>query len=433
LLKVGVEEAPMKSLLHRVASSLSTILLVGCGSTSEPTAIGVVQQPIYGGTADVTHDAVVEIISYLPSDLNTMFNCTGTVINVQNGIGYVLTAAHCCNNPVPPALIVAAPDFVPYVADVGFAHPKAPAYAVVPSSIASDPQYDNSTGSHDFCLLQFWGAPATMPTIKLAAGVPAGTVPMEFVGYGTTKTDNQNTKRFSITMPASASSANAIEYDMTGGRGPCAGDSGGPALVPAGAPQSQQSLVAVTSNGDAACTQGGMSSLVSSALHGFIANYFATTPPAPPEPGSACDKCSDRELSVGGVCEQARSACDNDADCQSYTACAAACATGDRKCESTCRSAHSKGAAVYDQGASCICASACVKECGGTCPLADPAKGAVPGAPGTPTVAGGYAAPAVRGRPVTANCAIGSGANRTSMAPALFGVLLFLGARRKRA
>jgi Trypsin len=249
----------------------ASLVAVGCGPAGSPSAadgpVGRASSRIIDGSPDTTHTAVVAILAN--AGQNSFDECSGSIVAVQNGNGYVLTAAHCCGgepgNPVTPGVVILANDYSSYENDIGIASSMPPAYAVVPGSVSWDQSYDpnSATPTNDFCMLQFSGADASTPTISLPTSANDGLalgVEVEYSGFGVTdgNGNNNNSKRNHVSAPVDQLvTADYIKYSEGGNvGGPCSGDSGGPALLPAGAPQSQQTVVATTSYGDASCSSG---------------------------------------------------------------------------------------------------------------------------------------------------------------------------------
>jgi len=269
------------------AAAAIALPLGGCsGPSAGEGRVAMTRSSIAYGMIDTRHTAVVALLS--PVGTSQVQECTGNIVALAGGQGYVLTAAHCCNM-YPPTIVVASNDFsvgVPYLSG---GVPTAPVYAVVPGSVYFDASYDHA-GGHDFCMLTFAGAGSGLVTLALPTsandGLQIGTQ-VEHVGYGITDTSNTNTLR--------RTGADAVDLGLTplllefsqGGAshvpGTCDGDSGGPSLVPAGAPQSQQTVVGIQSFGNASsCAQEtlGGASRVSSAIGTgqFITSYLAGAP-----------------------------------------------------------------------------------------------------------------------------------------------------------
>jgi hypothetical protein len=372
----------VRSLIPLAALALTSTLACGTGAPSAGDVNhDVVREPIVGGARDTTHSAVVALLLADTTNPNSFGACSGSIVKVASGVGYVLTAAHCCGGDpqsagMRPNIVVAADDYENYEQDLGNPHPAAPAYAVVASSVKFDQAYNGN--DHDFCMLQFTGAPATMPTVKLPTATDGLTLgaAVEFVGFGDTQVVAQNSERYHVSSTVDTQLTSAVlKYsEGQGGRGgPCEGDSGGPALFPAGAPQTQQTVVGTTSYGDQNCAQFGVSSRVSSAVGptGFITTYLAGTPQPPSPTGSStCEACQDRALSAGGACESKVVACENSAPCSSLVTCLQGCDPSDSACPNACASTNSKGVNGYLAIDDCLCGTGCATECASECKTA---------------------------------------------------------------
>jgi|HubBroStandDraft_5_1064220.scaffolds.fasta_scaffold202216_1 hypothetical protein len=290
----------MRSFLVACAA-LAPVLASGCSQPVGPEGrVGAVRSPIAYGAADTLHTAVVAVLA--PVGTTALQECTGSIVRVTGGDAFVLTAAHCCNLHIP-TLVVASSDYAvgePYLAG---GTPAPPVYPVTPGSVYYDALYaEDMQLDHDFCMLQFTGAPANTATLSLPSTSDALAVgsSIEHVGFGFTETSTMNSQRRTGTDTVDQLTALMVEYPQGGTTdvpGTCEGDSGGPALLPAGAPQAQQVVTAVTSYGSSSsCAQTtfGVGSRVSSAMGagGFIASYLAGAPigvhaGAPPQAVSA--------------------------------------------------------------------------------------------------------------------------------------------------
>jgi secreted trypsin-like serine protease len=266
---------------------LGVRFVAGCsGNGVGAERVGATRSPIAYGTLDTRHTAVVALLS--PVGTSELQECSGSIVAVTGGEGYVLTAAHCCNT-YPPTIVVASNDYTVGEAYLSGGVPAAPVYAVVRGSVYYDASYDNA-GGHDFCMLRFAGAGTGLATLELPTSASDGLQlgsQLEHVGFGITDTTTMNTQRRAGTDSLDQELTSLLLQFSQGGAnhvaGTCEGDSGGPSLVPAGAAQSQQVITGVQSYGNASsCAQEtlGVASRVASAIGSgqFITSYVAGTP-----------------------------------------------------------------------------------------------------------------------------------------------------------
>ncbi|WP_437592404.1 trypsin-like serine protease [Sorangium sp. So ce1000] len=275
---------------------------------------------IVRGDVDTLHTAVVAVVSRLGA-------CTGTLIEVREDRGFVLTAAHCCPAFPRPQEVVfgvdrAPPPDSPYPAPVH--------YDILPGSIQVDPRYDGR--DHDFCLLQFSVAEAS----SLPAPIPLSTPEtddldvgdtVEILGYGETEGDARNTLRRRVEASIDALDAISLRFDQVAPKGgACGGDSGGPAL--AGAAGAQR-VAAVTWWGDPDCAQFGVSGRVAAAIEPFIAPYLRCNGPAP------CDDVPCGPDRGGNRCDEAPWQASNPAASERAFGCAVGGLVGDERRDAT--------------------------------------------------------------------------------------------------
>jgi hypothetical protein len=281
-----VRRAAAVSGVRAACHVLIVALLPGCSSPDTPAEpLATARTPIAYGTADTTHTAVVAVLSLVGS--SSLQECSGSLVQVTSTTGYVLTAAHCCNTHVP-TIVVASSDYTVGESYLLGGTPSPPVYSVVPGSVFYDAQYTGA--DHDFCMLKIAGAAAHMATLALPTSSGDGLAlnePIEHVGFGITDANATNSGRRtgSDTLDQELTSL-VFEFSQGGANhipGTCDGDSGGPSLVPAGAAQSQQTVVGVQSFGNASsCAQetlGGASRVSSEIGAGrFITSYLAGSP-----------------------------------------------------------------------------------------------------------------------------------------------------------
>jgi MYXO-CTERM domain-containing protein len=327
------------------------------------------------GTLDSSHTAVLSLLIGGGGG-GSFAECSGSVVQVTNGTAYVLTAAHCCNQGAPQVVVMASDYSVGENALFG-GGVSPPVFNVDQSSVFFDSAYNGQ--DHDFCMFKVPGVPANTPTLALPSSASDGVdigVQVEHVGYGVTDQSQNNSQRRTGTDSITADDANTISYHQGGASqipGPCEGDSGGPALIPAGAPQSQQTIVATTSFGltqTCGADDTGTSSRVSSEIGpgGFITSFLADTPTGsqPGATGTDCNSCVQGAESQ--ACASQSQACQNDAACTQLSQCLGSCS--DQTCATNCESTAGQQAVTelnnFNNCACSSCSTQCASECGGT-------------------------------------------------------------------
>lgn len=354
------------------------VLAWSCGAGPRtPETLGESTAAIAYGTADTIHTAVVAVLAPLTS--TTFHECTGSIVQVTAGHGYVLTAAHCCNDGTP-TLIVASDDYTIGEQYLSGGTPVPPVFPVIASSVYFDAKYGGL--DHDFCMLQFSGATAGMSTLALPTSASDGVslgVSVEHIGYGQTESSTTNTGRRTGTEAVNLMVTPLILQWNEGGAtdipGVCEGDSGGPALLPAGVPEAQQTIVATTSYGNSAtCVDATMAvgSRVSSEIGpgAFITSYLAGTPVGllAGSPAALCQTCA--QGADTGACQTEATACSNDAACLTLSTCLQGCTT--EACEQTCSTtAGSTAVAQLNALNACVCGTACTTQCSMECAIPD--------------------------------------------------------------
>jgi hypothetical protein len=225
-------------------------------------------------------------------------------------------------------------------------------------------------------MLRF-AAPAGTASILIPSasdGLAIGTQ-LEHVGYGDTDSSTSNTGRRTGSAPLDQTLTATRFISSEGGAshvpGICLGDSGGPALVPAGMPQSAQTIVGVAASSDSAtCNQNtlNIAMRVTSATgaSGFITSFLTDAPigtPASPSL-STCTSCLLQAQT--GTCAAQLQACVNDPACITYAHCIETC-SGATACNA-CRSAAGQTAIIeHDAYDGCQCFSACLSPCSSLC------------------------------------------------------------------
>jgi len=336
------------------------------------------RDPIYGGTLDTTHDAVVALVRF---GRTTIGSCSATIIAKQAGSGILLTAAHCvleidANEQVIVPIKVVSPASLIVLpgADYQTAFNSAKAYYV--AEITVHPQYDGNTQNpYDLALVRYVGATDATPTIaplSLAEDKLAVASPFTLVGFGRTETNSNNSQRRKVDKVVASLNARQISYDQRDGKGSCQGDSGGPALVqtPGG-----ERIAGVTSYGDFDCLTEGVSVRVS-ADSTFIQNVLSSIPKA-----LTCDECRTGSIGPDDKCFAAWQPCTIDGSpCSRFLECANNCQSS--ACYDACVSNNPAGAKVRDALAECQCSTACATECAHDSSCGKPSCGGltVPGA-----------------------------------------------------
>src|SRR5216684_5564696 len=177
--------------------------LGGCSSAGPAPDgnIASLQDPIYGGTADTTHDAVMALLRFDKASLGA---CSGTTIAKQAGSGVLLTAAHCvlaidANDQVVRPLQVYPPNslFVLPGMDWQTSYLEGKVYYV--AEVTVHPQFDGSIANpFDLAMVRYLGATDATPLIpplSLAQDQLTTGSPFTLVGYGKTETNADNSQR----------------------------------------------------------------------------------------------------------------------------------------------------------------------------------------------------------------------------------------------
>ncbi len=312
---------------------------------------GKAASEIIGGALDTTHTAVVAV-------LGNNFSCSGTIIQVTGGQGYVLTAAHCC-----------VPGNLPSKVVIGNDYNTGQQFNIVAGSVVADSCYGSCPGStDDVCMLRFSGASAATPVIP--AMTPAtdaltiGTA-ITYVGYGITQPPpgGFNSKRRSVAKTIGNLDPYFVEYANPNVSGTCEGDSGGPGLVIV---NGVEQVACVTSFGDQNCQQLGSSIRTSKVYTNFIAPYLADQVPnvgaCPID--TDCNVClgDATNSNCGGGCVTTLSACQNDPNCGALLTCYNGCTT--LACQNACNTTHLAGLQQYEGVVACICGPSCSTACG---------------------------------------------------------------------
>ncbi len=324
----------------------AALLVIGAACSTEPSRapekVGRTQSGIVNGAPDKTHPAVVALL--LGKDPKSFEgSCSGTIVkrDVEHHIGWVATAAHCTEHGV--ALAVQAEDY---------ASSDAITYAVL--DYEADPRYATSQ-SYDFAVVRIVGVDSSTPEIPLTAA-PDGLVPgatVTSVGFGTTLSDEPNTKRNAVDKKLFEVDEDLLVYDQTAS-GVCFGDSGGPVIAGLGKSARVVGIHSYVSPGD--CKGQGASWRVTTDLTFFDAQ-LGKSPPKP-----SCELCAKTARSGAGACALLTAACLADDDCRGYYEC-----IGDgKKTPTDCFAEFTLAEGPFTAATSCVCEQACADECAGS-------------------------------------------------------------------
>ena len=236
--------------------AVGLVLLLSGGSLA-PAA-----RAIIGGSVDSGDPAVALMVN-----TSSITLCSGTLIGPQ----VFLTAAHCVADDLDSS----------HYQVLGGADPLTSAdWTASVTSVVPNPAFDSGSGAHNEGVLLLATAPPVGHLPWLASdpgGIYAPGVPFTAVGYGVTdgQTQTGNGVKRSVDLVLGTIDPATFLSDSTGGKGPCSGDSGGPAL---GLVNQIETLIGVISQGDQACGQFAIYARTD-ADENFIASYA-------PEPGA---------------------------------------------------------------------------------------------------------------------------------------------------
>ena len=303
---------------------------------------------IINRSVDTTHPAVVALIL---AKGNQGGLCSGTIVkkDVQRGIGWVATAAHCVDPA--PALVVQAQDFM---------SPDALRYEVI--DFKADARYSRQTGAYDFAVVRIAGVDASTPVIPLT-GAPDGLTggvngtQVTSVGFGRTllteptSPDEENTQRRMVSKRVAQLSLTTIGYNMQSS-GICQGDSGGPVLV--GAVGSER-VVGIHSYVQDGCNGTGGSARVTSDLSFFETELTKALP------GDSCSLCEKIANSGKSECAAMSASCLADKACRGYYECLSA-----GKKAADCFKEYPLAEGPFQAAANCVCTRACADKCAGS-------------------------------------------------------------------
>jgi len=311
----------------------------------EKGAIGEVGSPIVNGQLDTTHDAVV---AWLHGS-----KCSATIVHVDGGTGYALTAAHCLggsNGTLRQGTNHNNPDRT---------------YDVIEQEI--HPRYAEAE-AFDFAMLKFTGADASTPTMDVlrpSQDTMSVGSPITMVGYGITPSGN-NRRRFATNnLSNDLTNDIFVSYDQSGGNGGvCSGDSGGPSLFDVGGTEYVAAVHSFVSQGPNTpqCEGLGVSVRASGVLDSFIQPYIDGQPYG----RESCDVCRDAHVRAGfdivANCEAPLEDCLQSNACLEYNQCSANCIG--QSCRNGCGQDNPVGKQLFDAIDGCVCNTACPTECG---------------------------------------------------------------------
>lgn len=339
--------SPVRSLPF-VLLGLSAACSMDPGVSGDTENVGRSSSAIINGTLDTAHPAVVALI-LAKGNQNGL--CSGTIVkkDVQRGIGWVATAAHCVAD-VPPTLVVQAEDLT---------SPSALRYDVI--DFKADPRYSGRAGDYDYAMVRIAGVDASTPVIPLT-GAPDGVVGgvsgtrVTSVGFGRTTliestSSDQNTQRRSVSKRIDQTTSLLISYDMRSD-GICQGDSGGPVLV--GAVGSER-VVGIHSFVENDCDGRGYSMRVEAGLSFFETELSKALP------SEDCSLCQKRANSGMSECVAMEASCLADENCKGYYECLSA---GKKRAD--CFKKYPLGEGPFNATANCVCGRACTEQCEGS-------------------------------------------------------------------
>jgi secreted trypsin-like serine protease len=247
--------------------AICALALAGSSACSSPDAalsLGQTEQPILRGQIDRAHPQVMLLAN------QAGFLCTGTLIQVRERTGFLLTAAHCVTEEdlgatrLPPEqfVVLAGNDFLNSTG----------AFAV--DAIRVHPGYDGTFAQNDLAVVQLdlgdSAPPRTIPLLSVQQDALQVQDRLLLVGYGQTETGNENSARRRVARNISDLDSQLIAYSQEDGKGTCFGDSGGPGLVTV---SGEERVASVTSGGvdsDDDCSGGFGVGMRVSAFAGFI-------------------------------------------------------------------------------------------------------------------------------------------------------------------
>lgn len=280
---LGTRDFERCALLITLALAPSGCTLELCLNLDSSTeSVGAAEDPIVGGQIDASHRATVALLSTQEDGSRSL--CSGTVIAKRDGLGYVLTAAHCVSGTVDS--VYDATDW--YDCTPG-GDPDYCNASYQPINVYTHPDYGTGSHASDFAIVVFDGATADTVVVPAAGSQDelfAGS-PIQLSGYGRTYAGAEqpgafNHKRNFVDVSVASLFDDWIRIDGSTGKTACFGDSGGPAYAAA---DGELHVVGVASNGDATCEHVANYGRVAFVYDSFIAPIIQA--PVTPEEGGA--------------------------------------------------------------------------------------------------------------------------------------------------
>lgn len=326
----------MRAHLSFVAAA-TIALTSGCSDAPvDLPSVAESEAPIINGTLDTTHQAVVAVLSNNSA-------CTGTIINVQPPYAFVLTAAHCVDDP-------------PQVVRQGNDYDSGSAIQYNVQDYEAHPGYNGSV--NDFAMLRITGASASTPLMAVMTAAEdniANGRQFTHVGYGVIQGDpNQvgTTQRHKTTGSVVDTTSLTLTFNAMSS-GVCFGDSGGPNID-----NTTGKVAGVNSSvSTGQCNGYSFSGRASAVLSSFIMPFINNAPPPPVD----CDGCFEAATTGTGDCTGAVNACFNNSACDALVTCFNGCST--QTCINNCATTHAAGLDLYNAIFDCVCDSACTTEC----------------------------------------------------------------------
>ena len=203
------------SLVRLASCALALAGLSACSSSEARPSLGQSAQPILRGQVDHEHPQVLLLAN------QAGFLCTGTLIQVREQTGFLLTAAHCVTEEDPGASRLPAEQFV-VLAGTDFLDSTA-VFAV--DEIRVHPAYDGTFANHDVAVVRIdlgdSTPPPAIPPLSAQEDALAVDDRLLLVGYGQTESDEDNSLRRHVTRNILELDAQLVTYTQEDGKGTC--------------------------------------------------------------------------------------------------------------------------------------------------------------------------------------------------------------------